>query len=409
MLISTRIQKSFVSVLIVLAGAGALAAPSVTELTASEIPAFIAKHPNVVMQFTSPDPKCTFCVGADTPFNAVASNSFSQPVAFARVQWPAPWRNFPVFAAPLKVSGIPEQKFFKNGKEVDAVQGINKDPAILNKAVHAFLSHKLNTEGEMVVEPSPAVLNVKADQMVAFLNKHERVVVQLISSDINCAFCNGAEVPFNEAAAKNSDKTLVFARVQWHKQWNRVPDFGALIKVTGLPTQVVFRKGQNIGSVEGGIADAQKLQQEFLVILNKPEKPIAEKVQSPSVNIGVGSVTDEEQTAIRTMVRYMTYVDTALKCMKPQRTLNNDAAKSMEELRKTHAKSIDIAEKSAGKLKTTEDMARYMKWIDEEKSAFKSWQENTLGIPASKATDSDSCAKTIKNANAYMEAKYSLN
>jgi hypothetical protein len=50
-----------------------------------------------------------------------------------------------------------------------------------------------------------------------------------------------------------------------------------------------------------------------------------------------------------------------------------------------------------------------MKWIDEEKSVFKSWQENTLGIPSAKATENDSCVKIIKNANGFMTTKYMLN
>jgi hypothetical protein len=417
MQLSKFIQKTCSSLLflLVLGGTNAIAASPVIELAASDIPEFIAKYPYSVIQFTSPDPNCTYCVGAETPFDAVSTSRFSQPVVFARVKWSAPWKKFPVFTAPLKVLGIPEQKFFKNGKEVDALMGIIKDTAVLNKAVEAFTRHKLNSEGIMVVESSAAVIDVKAEGLVAFLSKHDRVVVQLISSDLNCEFCNGAEMSFNEIATKNSDKTIVYARVQWTKAWNPMPDFGSLIKIIGLPAQVVFKKGQNVGSVEGGYADAQKLQQEILGVLNKTVRPTVEKIPSPSpvsnpaVSLGTSNVTSDEQTAIRTMIRFTTYSEAAMKCINSKSTVNNEVVKSVEDLGKTYAKSIDLASKSPAKFKTSEDIVRYMKWIDEEKSVFKSWQENTLGIPSAKATENDSCVKIIKNANGFMTTKYMLN
>jgi len=124
----------------------AAAAPTVTELSASEIPAFVAKHANVVLQITSSDPRCGYCVGADTVFDAVSVKQFDQAVVFARVQWSAPWSKFPVFTAPLVVSGVPEQKFFKDGKEVGGSPGIEKDASVLFQKIKSAYGGSMATE-----------------------------------------------------------------------------------------------------------------------------------------------------------------------------------------------------------------------------------------------------------------------
>ena len=58
-----------------------------------ELPAYLKAHKNAVVQFTSPDEKCGYCIGADAAFNQF-ENINSGKFAFVRVQW-SPWNKFP--------------------------------------------------------------------------------------------------------------------------------------------------------------------------------------------------------------------------------------------------------------------------------------------------------------------------
>ncbi|WP_156782600.1 hypothetical protein [Acidihalobacter yilgarnensis] len=42
------------------------------------LPVYLHAHANVVAQFTSPDPDCTYCVHANPPFDAVSTHPFRQ-------------------------------------------------------------------------------------------------------------------------------------------------------------------------------------------------------------------------------------------------------------------------------------------------------------------------------------------
>lgn len=83
----------------------------VVELEPQALAGYIAKHPYVVVQATSPDNSCTYCVGADKVFDQTAAQKHALPWMFARVQW-SPWHKIPDFGSTMKVYGVPVHYVF---------------------------------------------------------------------------------------------------------------------------------------------------------------------------------------------------------------------------------------------------------------------------------------------------------
>lgn len=99
-----------------LLSAGAAAA-QVTELKPGEVADFVARHEYAIVQVTSPDRKCGYCIGADRKFDKMAAAPAGKRFAFARVQY-SPWREIPDFGTLMPVYGVPSQTVFHKGKRV---------------------------------------------------------------------------------------------------------------------------------------------------------------------------------------------------------------------------------------------------------------------------------------------------
>ncbi|HEX8612842.1 MAG TPA: thioredoxin family protein [Telluria sp.] len=91
-------------------------AAKVTELTPAEVDAFLSRPGYVVVQLTSPDRGCKYCIGADKTFDQAAAGSTAPDTVFARVQWPV-WHKPPNLDKRLDTGGVPRQIVFKDGKE----------------------------------------------------------------------------------------------------------------------------------------------------------------------------------------------------------------------------------------------------------------------------------------------------
>lgn len=103
------------------AAAQALAAP-VEELKPAQLAAYVAAHEYVVVQLTSPDPGCGYCVGADKIFDRAAAAPHRPALAFVRVQW-SPWRQTPDFGKLMPVYGVPTQYVFNKGRLLGDISG----------------------------------------------------------------------------------------------------------------------------------------------------------------------------------------------------------------------------------------------------------------------------------------------
>lgn len=91
-------------------------AAKVTELKPTEVDAFLSRPGYVVVQLTSPDRGCTYCIGADRTFDQAAAESSAPDTVFARVQWPL-WHKAPNLGSRIGTGGVPRQIVFKDGKE----------------------------------------------------------------------------------------------------------------------------------------------------------------------------------------------------------------------------------------------------------------------------------------------------
>lgn len=91
-----------------------------------DLPAFLARNDTVVVQFTSPDPKCRYCIGADRAFDKAVAPARDAKVRYVRVQWPV-WHKFPDFGKLPKPIGLPEQMVFRRGTAIGTVGGRLED------------------------------------------------------------------------------------------------------------------------------------------------------------------------------------------------------------------------------------------------------------------------------------------
>lgn len=134
---SPALSKTLLAVAIVSA-ASAQAAP-VTELSPDKLAAYVANNELVVVQLTSPDRKCKYCIGADQTFDQAAAQAKNPKMKFARVQWPV-WHKMPNFAPLIESSGIPRQLVFRGGKEMQSAGGRPENAQVLLEHINAILA-----------------------------------------------------------------------------------------------------------------------------------------------------------------------------------------------------------------------------------------------------------------------------
>ncbi|PTD95208.1 thioredoxin family protein [Pseudothauera lacus] len=158
-----------------LAAGSTSAASDVVELQPGELSEFVSRHGRVVVQFTSPDRGCSYCIGADTSFDAVAALNQDDTLVFARVQW-SPWRPFPSSELGYELYGIPQQIVFRDGHPFGQVSGTPKDPEALLRelAKIAETGSKVSFVPPRAAAPNPVVATPRG------LDETERNAVSLL-------------------------------------------------------------------------------------------------------------------------------------------------------------------------------------------------------------------------------------
>ncbi|MDP2371653.1 thioredoxin family protein [Rhodoferax sp.] len=139
-MLSKPVRRWMVWCVSMAACAAASAAASVTELSVAELAAFVTRHEYVVVQMTSPDARCTYCIGADKIFDQASALSLDVPMAFARVQW-SPWSKMPDLRPLVDVQGVPTHYVFRHGKLIGEVMGKQDHPQALISRIQAIV-HK---------------------------------------------------------------------------------------------------------------------------------------------------------------------------------------------------------------------------------------------------------------------------
>ena len=122
----------------ILAAASASAAP-VTELSPDKLAAYVANNALLVVQLTSPDPKCKYCIGANKTFDQAAAQAKDPKMKFARVQWPV-WHKMPNLAPLINNVAIPRQVVFRGGKEMQSAGGRPENAQVLLQQIDEILA-----------------------------------------------------------------------------------------------------------------------------------------------------------------------------------------------------------------------------------------------------------------------------
>ena len=140
--------------------AAQLHAAPVIEVAPADLRAALRADGVIVVQFTSPDPKCGYCRGQDGVFDAFAAGQ-TDKARFARVQW-TPWRPFPTLDMSEPLYGVPNYYLFKSGRVVGEHGGKLTDPAKLSKLITDALEGKVEPRFDPAVRKPPAADNVPA-------------------------------------------------------------------------------------------------------------------------------------------------------------------------------------------------------------------------------------------------------
>lgn len=108
---------------------------AVDSIPPEAIESYLKNHSDVVVQFTSPDTNCSFCIAGFAPFNKAAL-TYGRRAKFVRVQW-SPWQDVPKnIQALYQVNAVPVQYVVRNGRVVGRYFGLPepiKFDAWLNK------------------------------------------------------------------------------------------------------------------------------------------------------------------------------------------------------------------------------------------------------------------------------------
>jgi hypothetical protein len=227
-------------------------------------------------------------------------------------------------------------------------------------------------------------------ELAAFVAKHEYVVVQMTSPDLNCGYCKGADDTFDRAAALPHEPKLVYARVQW-KPWREIPDFGPLVRVYGVPEQYVFRNGKALGGTGGRPASAAGLLTQVDQVIADPS--FLRPKQEPVADQPVQPLSDTERASVKLGIRrdFLTAVSSACGRLFPTHKANYDGAvQSWRAANEAGLKQADVLMLT----RTSRADALAMRPLaEEEKRSLQSWQTGKLGISQQGAPTMADCDK----------------
>ncbi len=181
-------------------GSTARAQAPVQALTPEQLPDFLAAHEIAVVQFTSPDPKCGYCVGADQPFDVMAALSVDPRRAYARVQW-QPWRQFPAFPAGIQLTKIPMMHVYVRGQFAGQYEGRPSHAIDLPMRVWESVMRLRAAQSPLV--PGQPLTPAQRRQTQAFVRASH-----LHSLLLDCAQRSPQQLPLYQSALKRGLKPV---------------------------------------------------------------------------------------------------------------------------------------------------------------------------------------------------------
>lgn len=157
-------------------------AARVQEVRMQDLAAYLARNEAVVVQFTSPDPKCRYCIGADRIFDTAVAPARDPKVKYVRVQWPV-WHRFPDFGSIQKPLGLPEQMVFQRGRAIGSIGGrLDRPEDFLAKVAEVRANPKEPKDFYRQVQPAvPAPVPGAAAAPVAPMSPEEARLTRLMA------------------------------------------------------------------------------------------------------------------------------------------------------------------------------------------------------------------------------------
>ncbi len=227
---------------------GACAQTPIENVAPGDALARLKAHKGViVLNITSTDPQCTFCIRANAKYVALAQSAPGD-VKFIQTSW-APWANFPPEIRELMklhgMGGVPARLTYKDGVLVSKLLG---EPP--NETAPPPPSAQKITGNVPQVPPAKIAAHIAATPGV--------LVVELTSFETSCVFCMKGNPVFEAWMQTAGGGTTKFARVVY-TPWVSVSQdgFARALGVAGLPAYFTYRDGKLLRTKTGAASAAE--------------------------------------------------------------------------------------------------------------------------------------------------------
>ena len=249
-----------------------------------------------------------------------------------------------------------------------------------------------------------SVQELKVQDLAAFLAANDTVVVQFTSPDRKCRYCIGADKLFDRAAAPSRDPGIKFARVQW-PIWHQFPDFGKIHKPLGLPEQLVFRRGQAIGTVSGKPESAPVLLAQIRQIRANPKDPKDfYRQEQPEAGPAAAPMSAEEEKLTRLLARKDLIGGIVSYCARSFPATGNKMQGAYAAWQQSRKSDLDRAMIVMMTRTSREDARATGALVGEEQKKLQAWTAGSLGIAQDRKPTAEDCEKIARGLASLPEA-----
>ena len=210
----------------------------------------------IVLNITSTDPHCSFCIRANAKYVALAQSAAGE-AKFIQTSW-APWANFPPEIRELMklhgIGGVPARLTYRDGVLVSKL--IGEPPNEAAPTMPSTPSAQKITGHIPLVPPAKIAAHIATTPGV--------LVVELTSFETSCVFCMKGNPVFEAWTQSAGGGAAQFARVIY-TPWVSVGQDGyaKALGVAGLPAYFTYRDGTLLRT-KTGAASAAELQKDLL-------------------------------------------------------------------------------------------------------------------------------------------------
>ena len=287
-------------------------------------------------------------------------------------------------------------------KSISHLKGL----ARLNRPAAALWLCALATTGAMAqsapASAAPAVVELKPEDVAAFIAQHPYAVVQATSPDSSCTYCVGADKLFDQAAAQKHELPWVFARVQW-SPWNKKPDFGDTMKVYGVPAHFVFLKGQPARDAGGRPVSANQFAQTIARIAganNAAGASVAAAGQPASAAKPASASAEVDVGLSRLMARDQFLERTVKACGQMYPGGQTAWAETYRAWQTTHKTAREAAARQFLQLASQQARAPFDAAMRAEKASVQKLLTQDLGIDWNKRPTEAQCGQVVQQLTA---------